>query len=123
MSGEISDDDLHYAVIVIRPDPPTLRAMRKMTSFSFKVLGDGKPHKVKIATTDTLTNDGKEDDYCIMFPTINGQISAITIDVDHLAQEGYGKPAPFILDNVVRMEFFAESPGPFYLKVWDIRIY
>jgi len=110
----------------LRPVPLTLQAMREMTSFSFKVLGDGKDYKINITTTDTDT-EYDVDHYCIMFPTANGQITTVTINVDDLMQSGFGKQVPFIPDNILRLEFYVVkdtiAPEPFYLKVWDIRIY
>jgi len=130
MSGELSrKEGWPYAGMTLHPVPLTLQAMRKMTSFSFKVLGDGRSYMINIPTIDTQTNDRKEDHYRIMFSTINGQISTVTIKVDDLMQNGHGVQVPFIRNNIITMEFsanwelLAESPEPFTLKVWDIRIY
>jgi len=129
MSGVLSGVEGWYTVgIALYPVPLTHRAMKRMTSFSFKVLGDGKLYRVNIPTTDTMVYDRVMDHYLTMFPTVNGQISTITINVDDLMQQGYGKQVPFIRNNIVFMEFaigiefFTESSEPFNLKVWDIRI-
>jgi len=119
----------HWAGMTLRPAPLTHQAMKRMSSFSFKVLGDGRSYRVNIPTTDTHLEESDMDHYCIMFPTTNGQISAITITVDDLMQQGHGIQVPFIHNNILSMEFFAEGPilsesaESFYLKVWDIRIY
>ncbi len=130
MSGVLSGIKGWYTVgIALYPVPLTHQAMKKMTSFSFRVLGDGKPCRVNIPTTDTVVYDRVMDHYLTMFPTVNGQISTITINVDELMQIGYGKQVPFIRDNIVSMEFaigiefFTESSEPFSLKIWDIRIF
>jgi len=118
-----------YAGMALYPAPLTQQAMRKMTSFSFKVLGDGKSYRVNVPTTDTIVYDEEMNHYWIMFPTINDQISTITITVDDLMQSGHGRQVPFIRDNISSMEFvsdreiFTESSEPFNLKVWDIRIF
>jgi len=129
MSGELSGaEGWHAAGIILYPAPLTHKAMKRITSFSFKVLGDGKSYMVNIPTTDTQLSEGS-DHYKVMFPTIIGQISTITINTDDLMQGGYGKQVPFIRDNIISMEFMAqrellaESSEPFHLKVWDIRIF
>jgi len=132
MSGVLSGaEGWHYAGMILRPAPLTLQAMSRMSSFSFKVLGDGKPYKINIPTTDTQLDieDKDKDHYSAMFPTIDGQISTITITVDELMQEGYGKQVPFIRDNIISLDFYAntefltESSEAFNLKIWDIRIF
>jgi len=130
MSGVLSSKERWpYAGMILHPVPLTLQAMKRMTSFSFKVLGDGRSYTVNIPTTDTQLSEEDTDHYKEMFSTINGQITTITINVDDLMQQGHGKQAPFIRDNIITMEFMAhwelltESPEPFLLKVWDIRIY
>jgi len=128
MSGVLSGGEWPFAGGALSPDSLTLQTMRRMTSFSFKVLGDGKTYTVNIPTTDTNTNDWNEDHYCYIFSTLDGQISTITVKVDDLMQTGYGKQVPFIRSNIVTMdfirwEFFNESPVPYNLKVWDIRIF
>jgi len=119
------------AGMTLYPVPITHQAMKKMTSFSFKVLGDGRHYRVNIPTTDTQLYDEDCDHYSIMFPTINGQISTITVNADDLMQGGYDKhkQVPFIRNNIIDMEFLivreflTESSEPFHLKVWDIRIF
>jgi len=130
MSGVLSGVEGWYGAGMIHyPVPLTHRAMKKMTSFSFKVLGDGKLYRVNIPTTDTIIFDQDMDHYCVMFPTIKGEVSTITVNADDLMQQGYGKQVPFVRDNIESMEFvlgsefFTESSEPFYLKVWDIRIF
>jgi len=129
MSGVLAGaEGWHTAGIILYPVPLTHKAMKRITAFSFKVLGDGKPYKVNIPTTDTQLSEGS-DHYKIMFPTTIGQISTITITTDNLVQEGYGKQVPFVRDNIISMEFMAqrellaESSEPFHLKVWDIRFF
>jgi len=130
MSGVLSGAEGWQTVgIALYPVTLTHQAMKKMTSISFKVLGDGKLYRVNVPTTDTMIFDQMMDHYLLMFPTINGQISTVTIIVDDLMQQGYGKQVPFIRDNIISMEFaigiefFSESSEPFNLKVWDIRIF
>jgi len=116
----------HFAGMPLNPVPLTQQAMRRMTSFSFKVLGDGRPYMVFIPTIDTQFYDEKRDHYRMMFPTINGQISTITINVDDLVQSGHGIQVPFIKNDILHIEFFIDenlTPDSFNLKVWDIRIY
>jgi len=130
MSGVLSGAEGWYAAgMILYPVPLTHRAMKRMTSFSFKVLGDGKLYRINIPTTDTIIFDQDMDHYCVMFPTINGEVSTITVDADDLMQQGYGKQVPFIRDNIESMEFvfgnvfFTESSEPFTLKIWDIRFF
>jgi len=130
MSGVLSGAEGWQVVgIALYPVTLTHQAMKKMTSISFKVLGDGKLYRVNVPTTDTMIFDQMINHYLLMFPTINGQISTVTINVDDLMQQGYGKQVPFIRDNIISMEFavgiefFSESSEPFNLKIWDIRIF
>jgi len=97
----------------------TLKAMKTMGSFSLKVLGDGGFYAIMLNTIDT----NGDDNYCIMFPTTKNKISTITVNVDDLAQWGYGTPAPFHKENIVLFEVHPLSPGPFHLKFWDIRFH
>jgi len=127
MSGVLSGGEgWHFAGMTLHPTPLTHQAMKRMTSFSFKVLGDGRPYMVFIPTTDTQLDNEYTDHYRIMFSTTKGRISTIIIDVDDLMQSGYGKQVPFVRDNIIGMEFFIDQNftlDSFNLKVWDIRIY
>jgi len=129
MSGLLAVEGWSHAGMVLHPVPLTQQAMKRMNSFSFKVLGDGKPYRVNVPTTDTIVFDQDMDHYWIMFPTVNGQISTVTVNVEDLMQSGHGRQVPFIRNNIASMEFaifkdiVTESPDPFHLKVWDIRIY
>jgi len=129
MSGVLDgvpEEKWSHAGMPLFPVPLTLQAMRRMTSFSFKVLGDGNSYKINIPTTDTLLYDENMDHYCITFPTANGRISTVTINVDDLMQGGHGIPVPFIPNNIKYIEFLAQSSEPHYsyhLKIWDIRIF
>jgi len=127
MSGGLSGEEgWHFAGMPLYPVPLTHQAMKEMTYFSFKVLGDGKPYMVFIPTTDTHLYNVEYDHYRIMFSTVNGQISTVTINVDDLLQAGNGIQVPFIRDNILHIEFFIDenlTPDSFNLKVWDIRIF
>jgi len=131
ISGVLTGEEgWHWAGITLRPAPYTHQAMKKMTSFSFKVLGDGRSYRINIPTTDTLLiEELSMDHYSITIPTAKDQISIITINIDDLMQQGHGRQVPFIRDNILSMEFFAQGPiftgssETFYLKIWDIRIF
>jgi len=100
----------------------TLNAMKKMSSLSFNVLGDGNSYIIKIHTTDTDTEHA--DHYSMIFPTVYDEESVITVNVDDLMQMGYGEQAPLILDDIVDIQFMPWNiVGPFTLKLWDFRIF
>jgi len=94
-----------------------LEAMKTMKAFSFKVLGDGNPYLVQLKTKDITDGDGHGK----MFTTIKDKITVITVNVDELKQKGYGKPTPFIQENIHDLSFSLCTPGPCNLKIWDIR--
>jgi len=96
-----------------------LKAMKTMGSFSLKILGDGGFYAIMFQTTDT----NGDDNYCIIFPTTKDKISTITVNMDDIAQRGYGTPAPFHKENITLFVVHPLSPGPFHLKLWDIRFH
>ncbi|MDR0301760.1 MAG: CIA30 family protein, partial [Treponema sp.] len=55
--GNLYERNVSYAGVVGVPDSDTLKAMRSMSSFSFKVLGDGNSYLVRLPTSDTVEND------------------------------------------------------------------
>ncbi len=119
--GFLSSKPFAYAHITGTPAPSTLEAMKAMTSFSFKILGDGKPYMVQIATTDTLAAD--YDNYLKKFSTRKDKVTTITVKVKDLAQLGFGASVPFIKKNIVYFQLYPLNPGQFNLKVWDIRFF
>jgi len=134
MTGELFGEKYQgFAIMSLYPAPFTQQAMRKMTSFSFKIMGDGTPYMVRFTTAETIVENGDMDHYGTMFPTAKGQISTITIDTDDLMQRGNGIPVPFNPNNIQSVEFvieggfLAESSGQssrqFNFKIWDIRIF
>jgi len=120
LSGYIVSEDYAYAGAYSTPShSSTLKAMRTMESFSLKVIGDGGFYAIMLETTDTHG----DDNYCIIFPTTKDKITTISVNLDDLAQLGYGTPVPFIKEHITLILFHPLSSGPFYLKFWDMRFY
>ncbi|MDR2543510.1 MAG: helix-turn-helix transcriptional regulator, partial [Treponema sp.] len=97
--GEMSPKVHSYAGVVFFPDPSTLKAMKKMSSYSFSILGDSNTYEVKISTSDTRLN-AEHNHYLKSFTTKIGEITTLNININELAQSPFfGKPVPFIQDN------------------------
>jgi DNA-binding CsgD family transcriptional regulator len=121
LTGEKGVFTHSYAGIVFIPNIPTLEAMKRMTSFSFSVLGDGKTYDAIIGTTDARI-EGEENGYRKRLTFKFGEISNINIKINELYQSPhYGKPVPFIQDNIEWFHVGACCVGNFNLKIWDIR--
>jgi len=120
LSGYIVPQDYAYAGAFSTPShSSTMKAMQTMESFSLKVIGDGGFYAIMLETTDTYW----DDPYCIIFPTTKDKITTISVNLDDLAQLGYGTPAPFIKENITLILIHPLSHGPFKLKFWDMRFY
>jgi DNA-binding CsgD family transcriptional regulator len=122
LSGCMYEKNGSFAGVVMVPDSDTLNAMRSMSSFSFKVLGDGNSYLVCLPTTDTRING---DHHMMIFSTIKDKISTITVKIDKdLVEWGWtGNPYEFVKENITHMQFQAVRAGQFNLKFWDIRLY
>jgi len=117
LSGFRVEGDLAWTGALTIITHATLEAMKTMKAFSFKVLGDGNAWAVLLTTKDTLEGDGHGK----IFSTTKDKITTITVNVDELKQEGYGKQTPFIQENIHLLQFYLCNPGPCHLKIWDIR--
>lgn len=123
IAGRLSPVKNSYAGIFAIPHPSTLKLMRKMERFSFKVLGDGNSYAVTIPTTDTRLK-GEYNHYRKLITVKNGEISVISIKVDELTQVPYwGNPVPFIKNNIEFFQIHAYATNEFTLKFWDIRFF
>jgi len=119
--GELLPGKATIAAINFTPDSPTLEKMKKMTSFSFKVLGDGNTYAACIGTIDARV-EGENNGYHKLFTTENGEITNVHINIDELRQSPhYGKPVPFIHENIEWLHINVYSTNKFNLKIWDIR--
>jgi len=122
ISGWLSSHNYGYIIAVADPDPSTLEVMKKMTSFSFNVLGDGNTYEIMIQTTDSIAAD--ENHFRKILTFNSGEITRVTVRVNELAQSPYfGRQVPLNIENVVGFLFAAYTPGDFNLKIWDIRIH
>ena len=122
ISGWLSSHHYGYIIAVADPDPSTLEVMKKMSSFSFNVLGDGNTYEIMIQTTDSIAADENHFRKILTFNT--GEITRVTIRINELAQSPYfGRQVPLNIENVVGFLFAAYTPGDFNLKIWDIKIH
>jgi len=117
LSGFLAKDEWVWAGAYTLLYHAPLEAMKTMKAFSFKVSGDGNPYLVQLKTKDIVDGDGHGK----IFTTIKDKITVITVNVDELSQKGYGKPVPFIQENIHELSFSLCTPGPGNLKIWDIR--
>jgi DNA-binding CsgD family transcriptional regulator len=123
IEGKLSHANHAYAGTHAYPDPPTHETMKKMKSFSFKVLGDGNCYAVMLPTTETrLKSDNNH--YRKAFTTKAGEIQIVTVNIEELAQSPFwGNPVPFIQDNIEFFQIHAHATRNFCLKFWDVRFY
>ena len=119
ISGFLGYHSGDYAGVCAWPEITTLEKMKTMTSFSFKVLGDGNNYLAMIPTIETMADDM----YHMSFSTTKDKITTVTIKVDELKQHGFGKQVPFNRDSIFLIQFQPATRGSFNLKVWDIRLH
>jgi hypothetical protein len=112
----------HYANIAATPNAATLAKMKTMTSFSFKVTGDGNQYDVMVSTSDTVS--AGYNHYRKTF-TATGTETTITVNVSQLAQADWGGAgnAPFTKNNIIEFQFQRVGKGTFDLSVSDITLY
>ena len=121
--GTLSTDHHAHTGALAYPDPASLEAMKKMSSFSFTVLGDGNTYDVMVTTSDTRIK-GELNHYRKKFITIKGKTSTFNVNISEMLQSPYfGKKVPFNLQNIESLQFQAFSTGEFNLKVWNVRLY
>jgi glucose dehydrogenase len=93
-----------------------------MTSFSFKVTGDGKQYEVMLPTTETNVS---YNHYRYRF-TATAAETTITVNVPaNLSQADWGGSGvvTFVKNNIQNMQFQPVAVGAFNIKIWDIRTY
>jgi len=123
IAGELSSDREAYAECFASPNPATHETMKKMTSFSFSVFGDGKIYQVLLPTNETNL-EGGYNAYRKTFTTKKHEITTVTVDIYELTQAPlWGKKVPFIQNSVENFEFAAFIPGEFNLKIWNITLF
>ena len=128
IKGKLAADGSSYAGIHCFPDLGTLGIIKKMTSFSFKVLGDGNIYVIAVITSDTRKKGGYNH-YHKQFTTIKGKISTIYIKINELEQAKvlnkpiFGKAVRFIQSNVELIQLHIYGNGNFNLKFWDIKLH
>ncbi|MDR0290978.1 MAG: helix-turn-helix transcriptional regulator [Treponema sp.] len=121
LSGSQGKED-GFAVVVGLPDYDTGIAMRSMSMFSFKVLGDGNDYLVMLPTMETKEAG---DHYSKQFSTQNGKITTITVNINNeLAQPFWSDiTREFIQDNIIGLQFHNFRKQSFNLLIWDINLY
>jgi len=128
IKGKLAANGTSYAGIHCFPDSGTLEIIKKMTSLSFKVLGDGNFYDIAVITSDTRKKGGYNH-YHKQFTTIKGKISTIYIKINELEQAKvlnkpiFGKAVKFIQSNVELIQLHIYGNGNFNLKFWDIKLH
>ena len=121
IAGVLSSEQNSFTGVTAEPDLSTLETMKKMTSLSFTVLGDGNSYKVMITTTDTRMNSG-DNHYRKVFTTKKHEISTVNVNLNEFAQSPlYGIPVSFNQNNIELFQIQPHSTSDFNLKIWDIR--
>ena len=97
------------------------KALPKMKSVSFMALGDGGTYSFKLTTHETRMSDR----WMHIFTAPEDEPVLITVNVPQdLIRRGFsGQYIEFIKENIIFFQFNAVRPGPYELKVWDIRIH
>ena len=124
ISGEITNQyEYGYAGWYAYPDDPTMEALKKAKSFSFKVLGDGQTYFVMVATSDIT-------DSCyhrVTFTTKKDQEMTVTVKMGSLQQpEDWGIRKRFNQNYATQVQWQTTNngrPGTFNLKIWDLNLY
>ena len=124
ISGEITNKyEYGYAGWYAFPDDPTKEHLKKIKSFSFKVLGDGNTYFVMLATSDIEDSSF----YRTTFTTKKDQEMTVNVRVGSLAQpEDWGIKKRFNQDNATQIQWQTTNngkPGTFKLKIYDLQIY
>ena len=112
-----------YAVVSFYPYPETLEIIKKASSFSFYILGDGNTYDVQLPTSETATKGG-HNHYRLTFPTQKNKTSMIFVNMSELVQSKiFGKKVPFIQKNIDHIIIQPFCTGKFNIKVWDFKFY
>jgi len=124
ISGEVTSQyEYGYAGWYAFPDDPTMEALSKASSFSFKVLGDGQTYFVMVSTSDIT-------DACyhrVTFTTKKDQEMTVTVKMSSLQQPtDWGIRKRFNQEHATQIQWQTTNngkPGTFNLKVWDLNLY
>jgi len=123
ITGNLADrnDRVAWAGVYGMPDGPTLEALKKMRSISFKVIGDGNQHTARLPTYET--NDG--DHFAYTFQTVKDEEITVKVNVPQdLTQIVWnGNVKEFKQSSIMFFQIQIIDPGPFYLKFWDIKLH
>ena len=97
------------------------KARSKMKAVSFMALGDGGTYSFKLTTHETRFHDR----WMHLFTAPKDEPVLITVKVpEDLVRRGFsGETVEFIKENIIFFQFNAVNPGPYELKVWDIKIH
>ncbi|MCL2444458.1 MAG: helix-turn-helix domain-containing protein, partial [Treponema sp.] len=66
IKGKLADEGICHAGVCCFPDSATLETIKKMTSFSFNIIGDGNIYEISVNTSDTRKKGGYNH-YCKQF--------------------------------------------------------
>ncbi|MCL2759861.1 MAG: helix-turn-helix transcriptional regulator [Treponema sp.] len=123
IAGCLYPNNFSYTGTIVEPDASTLEAMKKASSFSFSVLGDGNSYEALITTTDTRVEGGLSH-YMKKFTTKKDEIITVHIKYNEMSQSPYfGNRVPFNRENIECFQIQAHTTGDFNIKIWNIRIH
>ena len=124
ISGEITSQyEYGYAGWYAVPDEDTKALLKKIKTFSFKVLGDGQTYFVMLCTDD-ITDAAY---YRQTFTTKKDQVTTVNVRVGGLSQpDDWGIKKRFNQDNATQIQWQTTNngkPGTFKLKIYDLKVY
>ena len=121
MKGKLSNEQKVYAGIFIEPNSAALDTIKKSTSYSFNILGDGNTYEAMLITSDSRIK-GEENHFRKIFNTEKNKTAFINVNISELTQSAlYGKKVNFIQSNVEGIKFQISSKNKFNLKIWNIQ--
>jgi len=121
MKGNLSNEQKVYAGIFIEPNCAALDIIKKSTSYSFNILGDGNTYEAMLTTSDSRIR-GEENHFRKTFNTEKNKTAVINVNISELTQSAlFGKKVNFIQSNVEGIKFQISNGNKYNLKIWDIQ--
>ena len=134
ISGTLDSKNAPASGVYGRPNTETHEALKTAAAITFTVLGDGNSYKFCFPTQETtiythidIRNVARDevfgDHYMMIVPTVNGEISNITINIPKdLIRVTERSKAEFVQKNILYLQIQPINPGDYRLKFWDIRL-
>ncbi|MDR2965445.1 MAG: glycoside hydrolase family 5 protein [Treponema sp.] len=109
-----------WANVNAAPNDAMLEELKTMRALSFMTNGNEKQYAVIFVTPETIESGYNHYRYTF---TAAGSESRITVNIPGGIRQYWGKPVPFIQENIQYIQFQLADTGDFDLTVWDIRVH